>query len=124
MEPVPSTPNTPTSGGTVPPERRSVVVGALWMIGLSIALFFLPLVNGFIGGLVGGYKVGTVGRALLAALLPAAFVALALWVLFAVFQAPVVGLLAGAAVGIWILLSDVGIFLGAALGGAIGPDPV
>src|SRR5690606_7611842 len=38
--------------------RASIIEGALWMVGLSVLLFFVPLLNGFIGGLVGGYRVG------------------------------------------------------------------
>lgn len=67
------------------------------MVFLSLALFFFPLVNGLIAGLVGGYKVGSPGRALLAAILPAALVAGGLWVVFALFDAPIRGVLAGAA---------------------------
>ena len=89
------------------------------MVFLSLALFFLPLVNGLIAGAVGGYKVGGVGRALVAAILPAAVVAAGLWIVFAFFEAPVWGFLAGAAVGVIILLADVGLFIGAVIGGAL-----
>jgi hypothetical protein len=106
----------------VPAARRrsSVFVGALWMVLLSLALFFLPLVNGLIAGAVGGYKVGGISRALVAAILPAVVVAAGLWIIFAFLDAPVWGLLAGFAGGLLILLSDVGLFIGAAVGGAIG----
>jgi hypothetical protein len=100
------------------PRRSSVIAGSLWMVVISIALFFLPLLNGLIAGAVGGYKVGGVGRALLAAILPGAAVAGALWGIFALLDAPVWGLLAGAAIGVLVLLSDVGLFIGAAIGGA------
>ena len=105
--------------GTVPGRRKSVFTGAAWMVGLTIALFFLPLVNGVIGGLVGGYKVGSVGRAMVAAILPAILVSASLWALFALFDVPVIGLVAGTAAAVLVLLSDLGIFLGAAIGGAI-----
>jgi hypothetical protein len=100
-------------------RQSSVVAGSLWMIGLTLALFFLPLVNGLVGGFVGGYKVGGVGRALIAALLPAIVVAVALWIVFAVFDAPVWGVVAGLTGAILILLADVGIFIGAVIGGAL-----
>lgn len=102
-----------------PIRRKSVLTGAAWMVGLTIALFFLPLINGVIGGLVGGYKVGSVSRALIAAILPAVVVSLGLWALFAFLDAPVIGIVAGTAVAVLVLLSDVGIFLGAAIGGAL-----
>ena len=104
-----------------PPERSNVVAGALWMVGVSLVLFFLPLVNGLIGGIVGGYKVGTFKRAMAAALLPAVVVGVGLWLLLAIFHLPVVGMVAGAAVGTWIVLADVGLFIGAGIGAALSP---
>ncbi len=89
------------------------------MVFLSLALFFVPLVNGLIAGAVGGYKVGGVGRALVAAILPAVVVAGGLWIAFAFLDAPIWGFLAGTAVGLIILLADVGLFIGAVIGGAL-----
>jgi hypothetical protein len=89
------------------------------MIGLTLLLFFLPLINGIIGGAVGGYKVGNTKRALLAAILPAAVVAVGLWLIFALAEAPVWGLLAGLTAAALVALADVGIFIGAAIGGAM-----
>lgn len=103
-------------------ERENIVVGSLWMVGLTIALFFLPLINGLIGGLVGGYKVRGVGRALVSAILPAIVASLGLWGVFALFDAPVWGALAGGALGVIIVLADIGIFIGAAIGGAISAN--
>jgi len=97
--------------------RDPVILGSLWMVGLSLVLVFVPLVNGLVGGLVGGYRVGSLKRALIAAILPALIVALALWLLLALFDAPLWGLAAGFAGAVVILLSDVGIFVGAAIGG-------
>ncbi len=104
-------------------DRKSIVIGSLWMVGLSLLLFFLPLINGFVGGLVGGYKVGGVGRALMAAILPAIVVAAGLWILLAVLDAPLIGLVAGATLGLLVLLSDLGLFLGAGIGGAMNKAP-
>jgi hypothetical protein len=106
--------------GLVPHERSSIVAGSLWMIGLTLALFFLPLINGVIGGFVGGYKVSGVGRALAAAVLPAIVVAVGLAILFAILDAPVWGIVAGLSGSALVALADVGIFLGAAIGGAMG----
>lgn len=102
-------------------RSKSVFVGALWMVVISLALFFLPLINGLIGGIVGGYKVGTIGRALTAAVLPALVVAVGLWIIFVGFDAPIFGIVAGLAAGLLILLSDVGLFIGAAIGAALSP---
>ena len=100
-------------------EPKSIITGSIWMLGLTLVLFFLPLLNGFIGGLVGGYKVGSVRRALAAAILPAVIAALGLWILLSIFALPLVGFLAGVATGVLILISDLGIFMGAIVGGAI-----
>ena len=103
-------------------ERKNVVVAALWMVGITIALFFLPLVNGLIGGAVGGYKAGGWKRGLVAAVIPAAVVTAALWVVLIAFELPVVGFIAGAAAGVLILFADIGIFVGALIGGAIAQN--
>lgn len=113
-----------TETAVVVDNKSSVVVGSLVMVGVSLVLFFLPLINGLVGGLVGGYVVGTVKRALVAALLPAVLVAVGLWLIFALAEAPVIGLFAGMAMGLWIVLADVGLFIGAAVGGALSSPRV
>jgi hypothetical protein len=87
-----------------------------------VLLFFAPAVNGLIGGAVGGYKAGSVSRGLAAGVLPAIVVAAALWVILALFDAPILGFFGGVAVGLWALLSSLGLLLGAAVGGAIAPE--
>jgi hypothetical protein len=101
-------------------ERSNVFAGAAWMVIITLLLFFLPAVNGLIGGMVGGYKVGSVSRALFAALLPALVTGVALWVIFIPLGVPVVGLLAGTALGMVIALSELSLFVGAAIGGYFG----
>ena len=100
-------------------DRSSIVAGSLWMIGVTLLLFFLPLINGIIGGAIGGYKVGGAKRAMVAAILPSVVVAVGLWLIFALFEAPVWGLLAGVTAAALVALADVGIFIGAAIGGAL-----
>jgi hypothetical protein len=100
-------------------DHRSVIFGSLVMVVVSLVLFFMPLINGLIGGIVGGYLVGNVKRALLAAILPAVLVAIGLWIIFGLFEAPVLGLFAGLAVGMWILITDLALFIGAAIGGGL-----
>ncbi|HKN86262.1 MAG TPA: hypothetical protein VJV04_05350 [Nitrospiraceae bacterium] len=100
-------------------HHAGIVMGAIWMVVLSLALFFIPGVNGLIAGLVGGYLVGSLGRAMVAAVLPALIVAAGLWVLLAAVGMPILGLFAGAAITVLIVLAELGLFLGAALGAIV-----
>jgi hypothetical protein len=109
-------------------DRGSIVMAAVWMVVISLLLFFLPLVNGLIGGAVGGYKAGSPSRGFIAALVPSILVAGLLWAVFALFGGPVLGFFAGAAAGMLVLLADVGLFIGALIGGYFaetrGPRPI
>lgn len=100
----------------------SLVVAAIWMVLISMLLFFLPAINGLIGGAVGGYKAGSAKRGLGAALLPAIAAGAGIWILLTIFDAPVLGFLSGLAFGVWALISSVGLLIGAFLGGAMAPD--
>lgn len=100
----------------------SILVSSLWMIAISLLLFFVPAVNGLVGGAVGGYKAGSAGRGIVAALLPSIVVGLALWGLLAWFGRPVLGFFGGLAVGLWALISSVALLIGAAIGGVLAPE--
>ena len=102
-------------------KDSSIFVSSLWMIGISLVLFFLPALNGLIGGAVGGYKAGSAGRGFTAAVLPSIVVGIALWALFALFDAPVIGFFGGLAVGLFALVSSIGLLIGGVIGGAIAP---
>lgn len=102
-------------------KDSSIIASSLWMIAISLVLFFLPALNGLIGGAIGGYKAGSAGRGIAAAVLPSIIVGLAMWALFAIFDAPIIGFLGGLAVGIWALISSIGLLIGALIGGAMAP---
>lgn len=102
-----------------PPRASNIVSASAWMVGITLALFFIPLFNGLIGGFVGGYKVGSPGRALGAAFLPAIVASGGLWIILGSFDHPVIGFVAGLTVGILVVLADLGIFIGALIGGAV-----
>lgn len=104
-------------------ENTNVAVGALWMLGVTLALFFLPTLNGLIGGFIGGYKVGSLKRALAAAILPGVAAAIGLWAIFAILGSPIFGVLAGSALALMIAMSEIGLFVGAALGGYSAQNP-
>lgn len=51
-------------------ERKApLIVGGVWMLGMCVLLYFIPVINGLVGGLIGGYKVGTWRRALVTVVL-------------------------------------------------------
>jgi hypothetical protein len=100
----------------------SILASSLWMIGISLLLFFVPAVNGLVGGAVGGYKAGSAGRGVIAAILPSIVVGLALWGLLAWYDKPILGFFGGLAVGLWALISSVALLIGAAIGGLMAPN--
>lgn len=92
------------------------------MVGLSIALFWLPIAGPFIAGFVGGRRAVTIGRATVAAFAPAVILALVVIGILAAFELPVIGAVAGIGVAIVILAEDIPLFLGAWLGAAVTDD--
>lgn len=99
--------------------RASFIKATLWMVGLSILLFWLPILGPVVAGLVGGWFAGTIGRAVLASLMPAVLLALLIVGVGTLFELPVVGALAGGAIGLVILLGDVPLVLGAIVGAVV-----
>jgi hypothetical protein len=98
---------------------RSGIVGAsVWMLVISLLLFWLPFVGPLLAGVVGGRKAGGVGRAILAALVPAFVSAVLLFVLATLLTAmPLIGAVAAAG-GFVLVAAQVGpMILGAILGG-------
>lgn len=101
-------------------ERGSVGRGLFWMILLSILLFWLPVVGAFLAGLVGGKKSGSLGNALLAAILPALIFGALLTFLATVFTGfPIIGLVAGLGGTIFALSNVIPLLLGAFIGGLL-----
>lgn len=104
----------------MPQPRNSIVMSSIVMIAVTLLLFFLPLLNGLIGGAIGGWMAGSTSRGVKAALLPAIVVAIALLLLLAVFDVPLAfGFLAGLGGAVIVILADLGILIGAAIGGAM-----
>lgn len=100
--------------------RGSVFWGGFWMILISVLLFWLPGIGGFIGGLIGGKRSGGVGPALLAWLVSSLLVG----VLFATLGTMltgmiVIGAIAGLGGLIVALIDSGGRLLGAIVGGLI-----
>ena len=103
-------------------RRGSIPAAMAWMIGLSVALFWMPVFGSLIAGFVGGRKAGGVGPALVAALLPGLML-----FAFAVFFGALlgwipilgqfVGLIAGLGGTVLGFLNVVPLLIGAAVGG-------
>jgi hypothetical protein len=93
----------------------------LLMLLLPLGLIWLPIPGAAaaIGGLVGGYVAGRPGRALLAALLPLALVAIAALLVATGLGLPILGaVLAGVALVLFVAHS-VALLAGAIIGGLI-----
>jgi hypothetical protein len=99
-------------------RQGSVVSGTIWMLGLAILLFWLPVVGPLIAGFVGGRKSGGVGPALISSIVPALLASGLLFLVGTVFGAPIIGAIVGAGVFVVILVELVPMTLAAIVGGA------
>jgi hypothetical protein len=99
------------------PRRGSVIAGALWMLVISVLLFWLPLLGPLLGGIVGGKRAGGVGRGILAALLPAIVLGVLIALVGMMVALPVIGVVAGASVFLLAAASVGPLLLGAIIGG-------
>jgi hypothetical protein len=99
-------------------QQGSVMAGTLWMIGLAILLFWIPVVGPLIAGFVGGRKSGGVGPALISSIIPAILAAGLLLLIGAGIGVPILGAIVGAGVFIVILVEMVPLMIAAIIGGA------
>ena len=51
-------------------EGGSIIMGSIWMVMLSILLFWLPVVGPLLAGFVGGKTAGGIGGGIMAVFLP------------------------------------------------------
>jgi hypothetical protein len=100
-------------------REGSLVSAMIWMFVLSILLFWLPLMGPLIAGFVGGRKAGSLGNAVLAALLPGILVSVVLFFLASLLTGiPVFGAIAGAG-GLVLAFAHIGPLLLGAIVGAV-----
>ncbi len=104
-------------------QRGSIPAAMGWMVGLSMLLFWAPLVGGLIAGFVGGRKAGTAGRGIAAALLPGFLLFVVTFFFGGILGAiPILGQLFGLVAGLGaVALSTmhvIPLLLGAVIGGA------
>lgn len=59
-----------TSDSVTRGSKHNVLSASGWMIGLSVALVWLPLIGPLIAGFVGGRKAGAIAPALIAVFMP------------------------------------------------------
>lgn len=100
-------------------REGSVGRATVWMVVLSVLLFWLPAVGPLIAGFVGGRMAGGVGPAVVAAILPSVLAAVLLFLLGSLFALPVIGALVGAGIFFVVLAESVPLIIGAAVGGAV-----
>ncbi len=82
-------------------RRDNVPAAMAWMIGLSILLFWIPVLGGLIAGFVGGRKAGSVPAAVVAVVAPGVVLFLLSFFLGALFGwIPIVGQLITALAGL------------------------
>ena len=73
------------------PSEKRVVSGSFRMLAVTTALFFLPIANGVIGGLIGGLRVGSARAAIMSALGPLLFASCFLWMIYTFVPIPMSG---------------------------------
>lgn len=93
----------------------------IWMLLISLLLFWLPVLGPLIGGFVGGRKADGLGSAILAALLPAVIVGVIFFFLGGCLVGlPVMGAIAGAGGAVLVLVNSGPLLVGAIIGGLFG----
>lgn len=99
-------------------NNNSILIAMLWMLFLSLFLFWIPVIGPVIAGVIGGKKAGGVGAAVLAAMLPALVLGGGLFFLASILSGvPVLGVVAGLG-GVTFALMNVGpLLVGAVFGG-------
>jgi len=101
-------------------QKGSSVSGALWMLVISLLLFWLPFFGPLIAGFVGGKKSGGVGSAVGAVFLPAVVLGVFLFILGTATGLPLIGVVTGGAVFLLVAAGAVGpLLVGAIVGGAL-----
>lgn len=101
-------------------DNGSILMGAIWMVVISILLFWLPFVGPLIAGIVGGKRAGGVGSGLIAAFLPSVILGAGLFFLgTSLTGLPIVGIIFGMG-GAVLAISGIGpLLLGAIIGGIL-----
>jgi hypothetical protein len=98
--------------------REHVLASTASMVGITVALFLAPGVNGFVAGWTGSGGLDA-RRSLGVSLVAGALAALGLWLILGPLHMPILGLYPGVGAGGAVLLSVAGLLLGTALRGLL-----
>ena len=100
--------------------KGSITRGIIWMLFISVLLFWLPIIGPLIAGIIGGKKSGGVGAAIMAVFLPAFIVGAGAFAMASILSGlPVIGIVAGLG-GLTLALMNVGpLLIGAIIGGVL-----
>ncbi len=101
-------------------KKGSMIMGMVWMLVISLLLFWLPGIGPLIAGIVGGKIAGGVGSGFLAALLPGLILAIALFVAGTMLTTlPVIGAILAGGTLILYLFYIPPLLIGALIGGLL-----
>jgi hypothetical protein len=101
-------------------SNGSIIMGMIWMLVISLLLFWLPGIGSLIAGVVGGKQAGGVFAGILAALLPGIVMALSL--LFAgtfLTALPIIGAVLAGGGFLLYLIYVLPLLIGALIGGLL-----
>lgn len=111
-----------TGAGRGGPERGSVLRAALYMGVVSLLLIWLPLVGPVIAGVLGGRAARTVGKAIVAAVIPSILLGGGLFAILNAFDLPLIGALSGIGLFLFVLIGDIPMVISAAAAAAVTAD--
>lgn len=97
-------------------KKGSITSAFLWMLLISIVLFWLPILGTIIAGFVGGRKAGSVGRAIIAALIPTIIMSLLVSTVLASIIGGIFAAIIGGGVAMIMLIYSITLIAGAILG--------
>jgi hypothetical protein len=104
-------------------QKGSVFSGMMWMILLSLLLFWLPVFGPLLAGIVGGKKSGGVLRGLFACVLPIVILSGLVWVSFTVVGLPLSGFVVASVLAgsltTYLIFHNFALICGAIIGGAM-----
>lgn len=107
------------SGQASPSRQGSILAAILWMGGVSLLLFWIPVLGPLIAGYVGGNKAGSALSGFIAAALPALLLG-GIFLAVGVSQnLSVIGALLGGAATLFVLLHSTALVVGALIGGVL-----